>query len=284
MYVSLRLHVLPYGRVPRWLSLFARPWFVLADWVRAHLAIRLAVQRRRGQRFMSKPSYASVKAYIREQIASGVWPPGTLIPSESQLMQHFSLSRMTVNRALRELTNDGLVTRTQGVGSFVAELTPVSSLLQIRDIRDEIHERGHVHRVEVIVVVEQPVDDAVANRLQLPTGAVAFHSVVVHFENEVPVQVEERWVNPAVAPGYLAVDFTQETPSHYLLRTAPILEAELVVEARLPDVNVRRLVRLGPSDPCLVVARRTWSVGGVATFARLTHPGHTYRLVGRFKP
>jgi GntR family histidine utilization transcriptional repressor len=233
---------------------------------------------------VAKASYATVKSFIREQIASGVWPPGTLIPSESQLMTRFSLSRMTVNRALRELTTEGLVVRTQGVGSFVAELTPVSSLLQIRDIREEVHERGHQHRFELMVAVEETLAEAMALRLELPIGSPVFFTLGVHFENDVPVQVEERWVNPHVAPSYLATDFRAETPSHYLLRTAPILEAELTVEAKHADPHIRRLLRLGPGDACLIVGRRTWSVGGVATFARLTHPGNTYRLVGRFKP
>ena len=52
---------------------------------------------------------------------------------------------MTVQRALRELEEEGLIERRQGSGSYVAELHPISNLLQVRDIHDEILERGHTH-------------------------------------------------------------------------------------------------------------------------------------------
>ena len=93
-----------------------------------------------------------------------------------------------------------------------------------------------------------------------------------------------RYVNPAVSPEFLSVNFSRETPSHYLLRTAPLAEAEHVVESRLADGLTRRLLKIAADEPCLIVRRRTWSRGLVASYAVLTHPGSRYRLVGRFKP
>ena len=233
---------------------------------------------------MAQPRYASIKNYVKRQVSAGKWRAGQLISSENELTRRFGVSRMTVNRALRELTSEGFLYRVQGLGTYVAELTPVSSLVKIRDIHEEIIERGHRHRAEVKFAVEEPVSPDIAALLEVKPRSTVFRTVLVHFENDVPIQLEDRYVNPALAPDLLKVDFTRETPSHHLFRVAPLTEAEQVVESQLPDAFARRLLKIGPNEPCLIVRRRTWGRHGVAAFAVLTHPGSRYRLMGRFKP
>ncbi|RTZ97716.1 MAG: histidine utilization repressor, partial [Deltaproteobacteria bacterium] len=82
--------------------------------------------------------YLQVKDYILERIGSGKWPPDQRIPSENQLVKRLGVSRMTVNRALRELSAEGRLVRIQGVGSFVAHPRPLTTLFQIISIDKEI--------------------------------------------------------------------------------------------------------------------------------------------------
>ena len=103
-----------------------------------------------------RPVYEQVKAWIRQHIASGAWKPGDPVPSEAALMERFAISRMTANRALRELSTEGLVTRVQGSGTRVAQLHRISSQLVIRDIHEEVAERGHVHGTRVLTVRGDP--------------------------------------------------------------------------------------------------------------------------------
>ena len=100
-------------------------------------------------------AYEQVKAFIKTRITSGSWKPGDAVPSETALMTQFSISRMTVNRALRELAAEGMVTRIQGSGTRVAELHRISSRLTIRDIKDEVVERGHNHTSRVLLVATE---------------------------------------------------------------------------------------------------------------------------------
>ena len=86
--------------------------------------------------------YARVKRHLLDGMARGDWPAGARLPSESELVAQFGLSRMTVNRALRELVQEGLIERVQGVGSFVAQLHRIASTLNVRDLHEEIAERG----------------------------------------------------------------------------------------------------------------------------------------------
>jgi len=234
---------------------------------------------------MSQPApYTRVKQFLKRELAHGRWPPGALMPSEADLVAKFGVSRMTVNRALRELQNEGLVSRAQGVGTFAAPLHRVSSTLTIRDLHEEIVARGHDHRADVHVAREEPAGEALAERLGVPAGAPVFHTLIVHHENDVPLQCEDRYVNPACAPGYLGVDFTRITPTHYLLEVAPLWEAQYAIEASAPTVQEARLLRIRRHDACLVVVRRTVSKGVPITLARLVHPGARYQIDGAFKP
>ena len=231
----------------------------------------------------SIPAYDKVKAFVRQRIASGRWRPGDPVPSEAELMQRFGSSRMTVNRAMRELVSEGLVRRVRGSGSFVAELSRISSRLEIRDIREEVTGRGHAYACEVLSVRRVRASASVAQELGLPTGSTVFHSLLVHLEGATPILHEDRYVNPAAAPHYVDEDFTRTTPTAHLIRHAPLTEARFSIEAVLPTAQEALRLRMPRSEPCLAVVRCTVSGPRVASIARLLYPGSRHRLASRFQ-
>jgi GntR family histidine utilization transcriptional repressor len=97
------------------------------------------------------------------------------------------------------------------------------------------------------------------------------------------VQLEDRWVNATLVPGYIQQDFSTITPNAYLTEMAPLTEVEHVIEAIVPDASTRKLLKIDAGQPCLLVHRRTWS-GPIVSSARLIHPGNRYRMGGRFVP
>ena len=228
--------------------------------------------------------YARVKNHLKAGLASGQWVPGDQMPSEAELVQQFAVSRMTVGRALRELQAEGLVTRVQGVGSFAAHLSRVSSTLTIHDLHDEIVSRGHTHQAHVVLARAEKAGAGLAAQLGVPKGSLVFHTLIVHNENGVPLQCEDRYVNPACAPDYLEADFTKTTPTQYLLGVAPLWEAQYAIEAAVPTAQEAQLLGIGVQDPCLIVVRRTINRGVPITLARLVHPGTRYQISGAFKP
>jgi GntR family histidine utilization transcriptional repressor len=228
--------------------------------------------------------YARVKQHLKQGLASGRWPPGALMPSEAELVAEFGVSRMTVNRAIRELQAEGLVARSQGVGTFAAPLHRVSSTLTIRDLQEEIEARGHRHHAEVHLQRAESAPAALAAQLGVLTGSEVFHTLIVHFENAVPLQCEDRYVNPACAPGYLESDFTRTTPTHVLFETTALWRAQFAVEAAQPTSQEARLLQIDAGDPCLIVVRRTFTRDAAITIARLVHPGSRYVVEGSFAP
>jgi GntR family transcriptional regulator, histidine utilization repressor len=213
--------------------------------------------------------YAQVKDHISRKIQDGTWPPGHRLPSEHELVAQFGMARMTVNRALRELVEQGRIVRVAGVGSFVAENKPQSTLLQIANIASEIRQRGHDYRCEMIEVERIAASPDVAAWLDL--------------ENETPVQLEERYVNPQVVPDYLEQDFAAMPPSEYLVRNVPFDQIEHVVDAVLPNAEQAGRLAMAPTDPCLLLTRRTWIRNTPVTWVRCLHPASRYSLGSRFK-
>jgi GntR family transcriptional regulator, histidine utilization repressor len=231
---------------------------------------------------MNSPAYQGIKDFILSRIDAGVWAEGDQVPSENELAREFKVARMTVNRALRELTSEQVLTRVQGVGTYVARPKYESTLVAIRSISDEITSRGHRHHAQVLHLGAAVADEVLAEEMQLSAGNPVFHSRVLHFENDEPVQLEARWVNPAVAPDYALQDFTAVTPNQYLVRVAPLQRVEYRIEACAADDETRRLLTMDPLEPCLVLHRRTWSQSVVASVANLWHPGSRYRFTGHF--
>jgi GntR family histidine utilization transcriptional repressor len=233
--------------------------------------------------------YERVKSFIRQKSRSGEWKPGDRIPSENDLVRGLGVSRMTINRALRELSEVGELVRRAGVGTFVAEPRPQSTLLMIARIGDEVRARGHRYDWSVIMKAKESAARDSASALDLAKGSPVFHLVTVHYENGVPVQLENRYVNPACSPELLDETFKTRTPSEYLLDKIPATEIEHTVDAVLPGPeaglkNIAKLLKIGKNEPCLLLTRRTWSGNMPVTFARLYYPASRYRLSCRFRP
>ncbi|NIB45051.1 histidine utilization repressor [Pseudomaricurvus alkylphenolicus] len=234
------------------------------------------------------PLYQTVKDHILEIIRSGDWPSDKRLPSESELVDELSVSRMTVNRALRELTSEGFITRLAGVGSFITEKGAnkiQSHPLEIQNIATDVLARGHSYSCEVTTLTEVRAGAEIAMAFSIAPGSRLFYSEITHFESGMPIQVENRHVLPAFAPEYLETDFTQVTTNEYLMSLkGPIEEIEQIVQACMPAPELRKSLQMTAKEPCLLLVRRTWVKGAVVTATKLYHPSSRYQFGSRYNP
>lgn len=229
-----------------------------------------------------QPLYQQIKNSILKRIDSGAWQPGERLPSENALVGELGVSRMTITRALRELTQEGLLRRVHGIGTFVASPPRHATLLELHNVADEIRSRGSNHRAEVREIEELSASAAIATWLELPTGSPVFHAVLVHYQDEQPLQLENRYVNPNMAPDFLKIDLTRVTPTQYLVELYRPDEMEHQVSAVLPTPNECQQLAIGPKEPCLRLRRRTWKKGSVVTLVNLLYAGSRYLLAARY--
>jgi GntR family histidine utilization transcriptional repressor len=224
--------------------------------------------------------FVQIKSALLDKIESGEMRPGDKVLSENKLAANFGVSRMTARRALSELVVEGILARSQGVGTFVSDSRPMSSILEIRSIDDEIIQRGHRYSNKVLGVDTIHASERQSVWLGVTVNSLVFRTKVVHMENDLVIQLEDRLVNPALAPQYIEQDFTHTTANHYLSKVAPLTQADHSVEAISPNQGLADILDIDIAQPCLKISRRTYSSKGIVSYARLYHPGNRYRIGG----
>ena len=126
---------------------------------------------------------------------------------------------------------------------------------------------------------------ALAARLGLAGGATVFHTLIVHYENGVPLQCEDRYVNPACAPGYLSVDFTRTTPTHYLLAGRAAVGGAVFDRGQPADARRKRGCSASPAtSPAWWWCAAPSASGVPITWRAWCTPASRYQIDGQFKP
>jgi len=223
------------------------------------------------------PKYKVIADYISNKLTSSDWKEGYQIPSETELAALFSASRMTARKSIDELVLKGLLTRVPSVGTFVSTPKVQSSLLEIRNISDEIISRGNVHSMTVLSKLTLVPHGELAFNLDSQNKKV-FKVIIVHSENEIPIQLEERYVNAEKVPLFMEQDFSKTTVNEYLSSVTPLTDAEISVEAVMPTKILRHNLKLNEMTPCLKISRTTLSNKQVISFAVLYHSANKFKL------
>jgi GntR family transcriptional regulator, histidine utilization repressor len=232
----------------------------------------------------AQPLYVRIRRDISDPIRAGKLKPGVRIPSEHALMARYGASRMTVNKALSLLADEGLIRRHRKIGSFVAESRGERAVFEIWNLARDIAAAGQDYAFQLISA------ERVAAGSPAPAGAYPaigqnmLALVGLHLADGKPVQVEERWINLDSAPKAATVDFSAEPPGPWLLSHVHWSEAEHTVKALAADTRLARLLERPVGTALLVVERQTWNGQTPVTFARLFQPGDGAALKGRFTP
>jgi len=229
------------------------------------------------------PLYRRVKDYVLQRIQSGELPAKARVPSEQELTELVGVSRMTVNRAMRELTADGYLQRVPGVGTFVADPRLKSDPLSVQDIAADVAGRGHRHSAKMLRQREIIACELLSRPFEISSGLKLFQAIIVHMSDGEPIQYEERYVLPTFIPDFLVIDLSAMTVRDLLTSRIPLVEVEQTVRVAMPEPAVRKALQMGQGEPCMLIMRRIWTSNQrVASVAYLYHPGDRFELGGRF--
>ena len=141
------------------------------------------------------PVYQNIKNEMREWIQTGIWKQGGLIPVEAALAKEFGCARATVNRALRELAQEGILERRRKAGTRVVMPVGRSANFEIPRIRLEIEETGATYRYALLLREVTVPTANVRNKLETSQEIRSLHLHCLHYSNEAPFQFEDRWIN-----------------------------------------------------------------------------------------
>ncbi len=221
-----------------------------------------------------KPLYQQVKSYVLDHIQKGSWPIHSKIPSEHTLVDDLSMSRMTIHRALRELTQEGILTRIQGVGTYVAQPENHETSLILPDIEAYVAQRGGVYSKSVLFHQKDPLDHEQALLLGLKEGDQAYRSYLIHKENGLPVLLEDRYVTPHILPDYIDQDFATLSTEAYLEARCSLLSHKYQLSVQISNQEIHHFMELDRPTPCLCLGKRTWTGNQLLSSARLLYPGN----------
>ncbi|WP_425046390.1 GntR family transcriptional regulator [Primorskyibacter sp. S87] len=228
-----------------------------------------------------KTAFRNVKEDIRNRILKGVWAPGDLLPNEVDLAIEFDCARATVNRAMRELADEGLVERKRKAGTRVRQAPLRQARFSIPIVRQEIEARGQIYRYALVDrnVVETP--DWLRARLGGTATGQVLHLACVHFGDANPYQFEDRWINLAALPQAADADFNSLGPNEWLVATVPFSDAEISFSATTADARTARHLGCSEGDALFLAERTTWWEDQPITHVRLLFQ-RGYRMTTRY--
>ncbi len=216
-----------------------------------------------------KTTFRDVKEDIRRRIVAGDWAPGHLVPNEVDLAREFDCARATVNRAMRELAEEGLVERKRKAGTRV-RMSPVRhAKFNIPLVRQEIETRGLAYRYALISRDIAATPDWLRARLSLAGDSRVLHLACMHLGDGSPYQFEDRWINLAALPEAADADFSQTGPNEWLIATVPYSDAEIAFSATSADPDLARHLGCAPGDALFLTERSTWWQAQAITYVRL---------------
>ena len=225
-----------------------------------------------------KPLYEQVKSYVLKNMESGEWPAYFQIPSEHELVREMGISRMTIHRALRELTQAGYLERIQGVGTFVAVPKAQPKMIELREIEDIIRASGGCHQCDVHFLQREPIEKEAAAMMAMKPEEDVFRSYFVHRQDGLPVMLEDRYVNPKFMPGYTDADFSKMTADSHLNQKFSMLSHVHIIQAAVSNAEINHFLELEATTACIVINRKSWLGDEIVSTARLVFPGNRIQL------
>ncbi len=226
--------------------------------------------------------WEAIQAEVLRRIRAREWPPGGLMPGEEALAQEFGVARATVNRALRNLAEAGVIERKKRAGTRVAELPVRRARLDIPVIRLDVLARGQTYGFDLLADRIAPAPVPVTSRLGLPEATPLRYLETLHLADGRPYVLETRWLNPAILPdpsSGQAPDFARQSANEWLVTHVSLVSGDIAFTAE--PATPREAAAFGiPEGTALLVAdRTTQGLQGPVTFVRLAHaPGHRVQM------
>ncbi|WP_170384095.1 GntR family transcriptional regulator [Ruegeria atlantica] len=214
-------------------------------------------------------SYRDIKQVVLDRIQTGVWSPDSILPSETDLATEFSSTRTTVNRALRELAEEGYLERKRKAGTRVLKSPIRKAQFSIPLVRDEIAATGAAYRYSLVDKQVHAAPSWLAARLDLKRGQDVLHLRCMHYADNAPFQFEVRWIVTDVVPEVLDESFEQSGPNDWLVKKVPFTNLELSFLATKANGEIAEFLDAPLGDPIFTAERITWLRGAPVTYAKL---------------
>ncbi len=223
-------------------------------------------------------SWTGIREVLLRRIHDRIWRPGELIPHEADLADEFGCARTTVNRALRDLAESGLVVRKRRAGTRVALNPPQKATLTIPILREEVEALGRSYRHSLLERDFRALPPALLGAFQVRQDTDVLYLKTLHFADDRPYAFEERFINLEAAPGARETPFETISANEWLVQNAPYSHGDLSFFAENADGQLSGILDTGPGTALFAMERVTWCGAQPITHALLIFaPGYRMR-------
>jgi len=232
-------------------------------------------------RSSSAPIYHQIKEQILEAIATGVLPEGSPLPSERELVDRLNVSRMTVRRALNELTINGQLQARPGKGTYVRGAKVEQLLGRLAGFTADMRRAGHRVASRVLRFEMHPAQGKLADRMQVPPGELVVTLERLRLVDDGPTCWERATLLARLCPDITTrFDFTNESLYAVLRREYKIALrwASQRMEATLSNWDEQQLLGVPEGAPILLSERTTYTDHDVVIeYGKSSYRGDRYR-------
>lgn len=217
-------------------------------------------------------TWQSVRSDVLERIRSGEWAPGDLIPTEQELAASLGCARATVNRALRELADSGLIERRRKVGTRVAATSARKTVLDMPTVRTEIEAVGATYSYELTGFETRLPTPLAARALQVPATQEMLLIKAKYTANGQPHCCEAIWLNPHILPPLMRKDVEQRSAHEWLAAQIVLTHGRFSILAEGASGDCARNLSVSEGTAVLTIERTNWSDTMPVSFARQFYP------------
>ena len=220
-------------------------------------------------------SWQAVRDEVRRRIALRVWRPGDFIPHEADLAKEFGCARATVNRALRDLADEGILDRRRKAGTRIAANPVRRARLDIPVIRDEIEAKGFSCRHAILLRETRVPPAEIQARMRTHSEEALLHLQTLYTADGSPYVFENRWINSAAVPSVIDETFAEISPNEWLVREVPFEGGDFTFSAMSSTPAEASALSCPETEGLFVLDRTTWNSIQTITSVRLIfHPGY----------
>jgi GntR family transcriptional regulator, histidine utilization repressor len=230
---------------------------------------------------LEKVGFREIKQQVFKRIRAGEWGPGTLLPGEVELAVEFGCARATVNRAMQELSDDGIIERRRKGGSRVKQSPARQVTFEIPLVRVEIESLEAKYDYKLISDSRVAAPRNLQARLGLSAKAQVRHIKCLHLADGKPYQFEDRWINLVIVPRAKNADFATISPNEWLVQEVPYTNAEVRFSATSANTVIARHLRTEIGSSIFTAERTTWLAGKPVTNVRL-YFAVGYQMVAKY--
>lgn len=205
--------------------------------------------------------YYQLYDILYDDIKSGIYKPGGLLPTEKELIEHYGISRATVRKSMDMLLNEGIIAKRRGYGSFVKKRKVEQTLNKVLHFSNEMEKQGYKSSSQMLTNEKVFANKTIAEALSIPQGTLLIHVNRLRFANDEPMCIESAYLIYDMCPDVLKYDFSERSLRKFLAEKYNIIwkRAKQKIFAIKANSHFAKHLNSKDGDPMIYIERISYT-------------------------